>query len=64
MNREKIMNIQSQSTGVIDAVTSFMQRFSQMTEWFLAVLGVILLCYAFTKGAAERKAPDRGITGS
>ena len=44
------MNMQSQSTGMIDAVTSFMQRLSQLTEWFLVVLGVILFCYAFAKG--------------
>ncbi|MHB8844211.1 MAG: hypothetical protein ACYC7L_05620 [Nitrospirota bacterium] len=58
------MNMQSQSTGVIDAVTSFMQKLSQLTEWFLAVLAVILLCYAFVKGTAEQRASDRGAAGS
>ena len=59
------MNMQSQSTGLIDAVTSFMQRLSQVTEWFLVVLGIILFCYTFAKGAAERRStPDneRGHT--
>jgi hypothetical protein len=54
------MNIQSQSAGVIDAVTSFLQRLSQLTEWFLTLLGLILLCYAFVKGTAEQRAADRG----
>ena len=58
------MNMQSQSTGVIDAATSFMQRLSQLTEWFLAVLAVILLCYAFVKGTTERRASDRCTPGS
>jgi hypothetical protein len=55
------MNMQEQSSGLIDAVTSFMQRLSQLTEWLLVVLGVILFCYAFAKGAAEQRAADRGI---
>jgi hypothetical protein len=55
------MNMQSQSSGLIDAVTSFMQRLSQLTEWLLVVLGVILFCYAFAKGTAEKRAADRGI---
>ncbi|NTW58405.1 MAG: hypothetical protein HGB21_04515 [Nitrospirae bacterium] len=58
------MNMPSQSTGLIDAFTSFMQKLSQLTEWVLVVLGVILFCYAFAKGTAERRASDRGITGS
>lgn len=53
------MNISSQSTGLIDAVTSFMQKLSQLTEWFLVVLGVILFCYTFAKGTIERGAADR-----
>lgn len=57
------MNMQSQATGLIDAVTSFLQRLSQMTEWFLAALGVILLVYAFIQGTAERRDADRGIPG-
>lgn len=58
------MNISSQSTGLIDAITSFMQRLSQLTEWFLVVIGVILFCYTFAKGTAERRAADRGIPGN
>jgi Na+/melibiose symporter-like transporter len=58
------MNTTSQSTGLIDAVTSFMQKFSHLTEWFLVVLGVILFCYAFARGTAERKAADHGIHGN
>ena len=53
------MNMSSQSTGLIDAVTSFMQKLSQLTEWFLVVLGVILFCYTFAKGTIERRAADR-----
>ena len=56
------MNISSQSTGLIDAVTSFMQKLSQLTEWFLVVLGVILFCYTFVKGTADRRAADRAIS--
>jgi hypothetical protein len=41
-----------------------MQKLSQLTEWFLVVLGVILFCYTFAKGMAERKAADRGIPGN
>ena len=58
------MNIQSQSTGMIEAFTLFMQKLSQLTEWLLVVLGVILFCYAFAKGTAERRAADRSIHGS
>jgi hypothetical protein len=58
------MNTTSQSTGLIDAVTSFMQKLSQLTEWFLVVLGVILFCYTFARGTAERKAADHGIPGN
>ena len=57
------MNMQLQSSGLIDAVTSFMQRLSQLAEWFLVVLGIILFCYAFAKGTAEQRAADRGIPG-
>ena len=56
--------MQSQSRDLIDAVTSFMEKFSQLTEWFLVVLGVILFCYAFVQGTAERKAADRSIPGN
>jgi hypothetical protein len=59
-----MMNMQSQSTGLIDAITSFMQKLSQLTEWLLVVLGIILFCYAFAKGTAERRAADRSIQGS
>jgi hypothetical protein len=59
-----MMNMQGQTTGLIDAVTSFMQRLSQLTEWFLVVLGVILFCYTFAKGTAERREADRGIPGN
>jgi hypothetical protein len=59
-----IMDMQSQSRDLIDAVTSFMEKFSQLTEWFLVVLGVILFCYAFVQGTAERKAADRSIPGN
>jgi len=58
------MNIQSQATDLIDAVTSFMQRLSQLTEWFLVMLGVILLCYTFAKTTAERRAADRSVPGN
>ncbi len=58
------MNMQEQTSGLIDAVTSFMQRFSQLTEWFLVVLGVILFCYAFAKGTADQRAADQGIPGN
>jgi hypothetical protein len=64
VNREAVMNMQSQTSGVIDGVTSFLQTLSQLTEWFLAVLGLILLCYAFAKGTSERRASDRRIPGS
>ena len=58
------MNIQSQTTDMIDAVTSFMQRLSQLTEWFLVMLGVILFCYTFAKTTAERRAADRSVTSN
>lgn len=58
------MNMQSQSTGLIDAVTSFMQRLSQLTEWLLVVLGVIMLVYAFVQGTAERRDADCGTQDS
>jgi hypothetical protein len=58
------MNMQSHASGVIDGITSFLQKLSQFTEWFLAVLAFILLCYAFVKGTSERKASDRRIPGS
>jgi len=44
------MNMQGQTTDLIDAFTSLMQKLSQLTEWVLVVLGVILFCYAFAKG--------------
>jgi hypothetical protein len=59
-----MMNMQSQSTGLIDSITSFTQKLSQLTEWLLVVLGVILFCYAFAKGTADRRAADRSIHGS
>ena len=58
------MNISSQTTDLIDAVTSFMQKLSQLTEWFLVLLGVILFCYTFAKTTAERRAADRGVPGN
>ena len=58
------MNMQSQSTGLIDAFTTFMQKLSQLTEWLLVVLGIVLFCYAFAKGTAERNAADRSIPGN
>ena len=58
------MNIQSQTTDMIDAVTSFMQRLSQLTEWFLVVLSVILFCYTFMKTTSERKTAVRNVPGN
>ncbi len=58
------MNMQGQTADLIDAVTLFMQRLSQLAEWFLVVLGVILFCYAFAKGNAEQRAADQGIHGN
>ena len=58
------MDLQSQTTDMIDVVTSFMQRLSQLTEWFLVVLGVILFCYTFAKTTAERRAADRSVPGN
>ena len=58
------MDLQSQTIDMIDAVTSFMQRLSQLTEWFLVVLGVILFCYTFVKTTAERRAADRSVHGN
>jgi len=52
------MNMQGQTTDLIDAITSFMEKLSQATEWILVVLGVILFCYTFAKGIAERRAAD------
>jgi hypothetical protein len=59
-----MMNMQGQTTDLIDAVTSFMQKLSQLTEWFLVVLGVILFCYTFAKGTAEQRTINRGVPGN
>jgi hypothetical protein len=60
VNREVMMNMQGQTANLIDAITSFMEKVSQITEWFLVVLGVILFCYFFAKGTLEHNAADRG----
>jgi hypothetical protein len=58
-----MMNMQGQTTDIIDVITSFMEKLSEATELILVVLGVILFCYTFAKGTSERREVDRGISG-
>ena len=58
------MSMQGQTTDLIDAVASFMEKLSQATEWLLVVIGVILFCYTFAKGTAERRASDQSGSGN